>query len=281
VRAPHYLSVICPQPSITLRSFLSPYSPTPLLTRFTLQTRTISEVYSGPTAPLTSLAINLNAKILFAGCWDKTIWSWSTQSKPTRTQQRGRRYNGHNDFVKAVLCIQVKQMDVLISGSADACVIIWNVETGERLHTLRGGHTRGILHLAVDPTTYPVQSPSKDEEGKTSIVIFSASSDREIRRWHLSTDLASASEIDTDKPIVKHETSVFNLCFDNNDDLWTGSADGRVKCLSRERNWEADTILVHGDYVDSVVVNDRWTVTAGRDEDIKVWDSAVRLPLCT
>ena len=114
------------------------------------------------------------------------------------------------------------------------------------------------------------------ERDGSSIVIFSAGSDREIRRWRISDDLSAASEIETDKPVLQHETSVYRLFFDADDDLWTASADGSVKCLSRERGWLADTTLVHGDYVRAVAVDERggWVVSAGRDEDVKIWDRA-------
>ena len=176
--------------------------------------------------------------------------------------------------MKAILCIRVNGADFLISGSADASIILWNIETGERLHTLRGGHTRGILDLAVDPITYPL-SPLAEQDG-VSMVIFSAGSDREIRRWRVSDDLSTASETEADRPVLQHETSVYRLHFDADDDLWTASADGSVKCLSRERGWQADTTLVHGDYVRAVAVEERggWVVTAGRDEDVKIWDRA-------
>ena len=163
---------------------------------------------------------------------------------------------------------------MLISGSADASIVLWNIETGEKLHTLKGGHTRGILDLAVDPTTYP-SSPLAERDG-TFIVILSAGSDRMIRRWRIRNDLSTAGETETEKSILQHETSVYGLHFDADDDLWTASADGTVKCLSRERRWQADTTLVHGDYVRAVAVDEKggWVVSAGRDEDLKLWHRA-------
>lgn len=230
-----------------------------------------SHIYRGPTTPLTSLALSTTPSndSVFAGSWDKSIWSWK---RTTRAPQR--RYFGHSDFVKALLCIRVDGADVLISGSADASIILWDIETGEKLHTLKGGHTRGILDLAVDPITY-LSSPLTEHDG-APIVMFSAGSDREIRRWRISSDLSTASETETDKPVLQHETSVYGLHFDADDDLWTASADGTVKCLSRESGWQADTTLVHGDYVRAVTVDERggWVVSAGRDEDVKIWDRA-------
>lgn len=161
--------------------------------------------------------------------------------------------------------------ELLISGSSDATIIIWAASTGEKLHTLRG-HTRGIQDLALDPASFDISASA------APITLFSAGSDREIRRWRISCadPVSTAEEIDPENPILQHETSVYALHFDDDDDLWTASADGTAKCLSREQGWKADTVLQHGDYVRAVAIDERggWVITAGRDEDVKVWDRA-------
>jgi WD40 repeat protein len=133
---------------------------------------------------------------------------------------------------------------------------------------------RAVQFMAIDPL---------DSTGD-ELVLVSSSSDPEIRRWRISLDSASqifdkrtGSKPDqADLPsraIREHETSVYKLFFDSDEgDLWTASADGTAKCLSRARNWAAEEIIEHGDYVRAVVVTPDWIVTAGRDEDVKVWD---------
>ena len=44
---------------------------------------------------------------MFAGCWDKDIWSWDRESRAP-----GRKYKGHSDFVKVVICAKVEGKDV-------------------------------------------------------------------------------------------------------------------------------------------------------------------------
>lgn len=196
---------------------------------------------------------------MFAGCWDKTIWSWSIS-----TRKLGRRFHGHSDFVKALLVFALQGKELLLSGSADTTIIVWDAATGEKLHTLKG-HTRGILALALDPAEY---APTKDR-----VVVFSAGSDREIRRW--SIGLSSATEIqDSHSPIIAHETNVDAIHFDSDDDLWTASADRTAKCLSRARNWKEDSRFEHPDYVRDVVIDEEggWVVTACRDEEVRVWE---------
>lgn len=126
-----------------------------------------------------------------------------------------------------------------------------------------------------------------EESTDTEIVLLSSSSDPHIRRWRIS--LESASQImdfapsgskETQVPkntILEHETSVYKIVFSGEEEdsnLWTASADGTAKCLSRMRNWSTEETYEHGDYVRAIAVTDAWVVTAGRDEDVKVWDRA-------
>ena len=198
------------------------------------------------------------------------MWSWSTKDALTL-----KCYKGHTDFVKTVLYLHVKTVEILLAGSANGSLIIWKVETGEVIRRMRGAHSMGLLHLVVDPSTYPTNAAPDDEDEDDKIILYSAGSDRKIVRWSLSANLHEIT-YDSDHPIIVHETSVLNLFFDYDYDLWTASADGRAKRLRRDENgWEVDTTLVHQDYVDSVVVRGHWAITAGRNEEIKVWDVTV------
>lgn len=178
--------------------------------------------------------------------------------------------------------------DILISGSADSTIIIWNVSDGSKLHTLVG-HSRGVLCLAIDQFEEERPEHEDGSGGNDPITLFSGSSDREIRRWKIPTTTtirgSSSSSSSNgprsnlsseDPPIISHETSVYALHFDMDDDLWTASADGTAKCLSRANGWQVDTILQHGDYVRAVAVDETagLVITAGRDEDVKIWDKA-------
>lgn len=239
------------------------------------ETRDTAIVYRGPSAPVTSVAIGGKSRTLvFGGCWDKDIWSWDRE-----TGTQGRRFKGHSDFVKAILCVQIGGRDLLISGGADKKIIVWDAATGERLHTLRdkSDTMMTLQDLAIDP----------EESTDSELVLVSSSSDPHIRRWRIS--LSSAEQIldsvtatETQNPtarstILEHETSVYKIRFSGDDedsDLWTASADGTAKCLSRAKNWTTEETYEHGDYVRDVVVTGDWVVTTGRDEDLKVWDRA-------
>lgn len=130
-----------------------------------------------------------------------------------------------------------------------------------------------IQDLAIDPLI--------EDEKSTQVTLFSAGSDREIRRFNIPSTADAESD---SEPIIAHETSVYKLFFDADGDLWTASADKTVKCLVRENSWKPDSELVHPDFVRDVVVHERagWVVSACRDEDVRVWNravSAIQVPI--
>ncbi|ROV97732.1 hypothetical protein VMCG_07390 [Cytospora schulzeri] len=229
-------------------------------------------VYRGPTAPITCVAVGGSEnRTVFAGSWDKAIWSWDIE-----TRQPGRKFEGHSDFVKAVVCTRIAGKDVMISGGADKKIMVWDVATGTRLHVLQDPVTTmlAVQSLATDPVL-----SSEDE-----IVVVSAGSDPQIRRWKVRlTGWEQLADAEPGTPNVErrtinvHETGVYKVLFDvlgDEVDLWTASGDGTAKCLSRGKDFTTEDSFEHGDHVRAVTVTDQWVITAGRDEDLKVWDRA-------
>lgn len=227
--------------------------------------------YRGPKAPVTCLAVG--GSIIFAGSWDKDIWSWDIESAAP-----GRKFSGHSDFVKTLVATTLNGNEILISGGADKKIIVWDVRTGRRLHTLQDPTTAmlAVQHIAIDPVLSTADT----------VIFATAGSDPHIRRWKVTwADAEQLPESYPDRPgaerltIQEHETSVYKLYFDTLDgdtdgDLWTASADGTAKCLERTRGFVPGDVLLHGDYVRAVVTTEQWVFTAGRDENVKVWDRA-------
>lgn len=236
-------------------------------------------VYRGPAAPITCVTVGgAQHRTLLAGSWDRNVWSWDIE-----TRQPGHKFVGHSDFVKAVTCTQIGRKDVLISGGADKKIIVWDMATGSRLHVLQDSVTAmlAVQSLAVDPLLSSV-----DEA-----VIVSAGSDPFVRRWKVRLDGweqlvdAEPGAPNVERRSIKvHETGVYKVLFDiagDEADLWTASADGSSKCLSRGKGFAVEDNFEHGDHVRAVVVTDEWVITAGRDEDLKVWDRASGNPYCS
>ncbi|TPX09954.1 uncharacterized protein E0L32_008801 [Thyridium curvatum] len=236
------------------------------------QDGSVKSVYKGPTAPVTCVAVGGEGnKTVFAGSWDRNISSWNIETKvPVR------QYTGHSDFVKSIVCTRISGKEILISGGADKKIIVWDISTGVRLHTLQDNtqNMLAIQDLAVDP----VQS-TPDEA-----FLVSASSDPHIRRWKVRldgweqvVDPSSEARAEERRTILEHETTVYKLVFDyegDEVDLWTSSADGTSKCLTRMSGFASDDEFKHGDHVRAVAVTDQWVITAGRDENLKLWDRA-------
>ncbi|KAI9785508.1 MAG: hypothetical protein M1839_009249 [Geoglossum umbratile] len=227
--------------------------------RVVLETGDRRHVYRGPTAPVACL--DIAPQRIFAGSWDKLIWSWDLE-----TREVLKKYSGHSDFVKAVLCFTLSSgRELLVSGGADASITVWDVSSGAKLHTLKG-HARGVQALAFNPF--------EDEPLKDAVVIFSGGSEREIRQWRI--DSHRAMELEGSEPILEHETSIYKIRFAG-EDVWTASADNTARRLVLEKGvWKTDTALVHPDFVRDVVLDDsgRWAITACRDEEVRVWDIA-------
>ncbi|CAG7554814.1 unnamed protein product [Fusarium equiseti] len=247
--------------------------------RINLETSEPRTTYRGPKAPVTCLATGgQDNRIVFAGSWDKDIWSWDVE-----TGKLGRKFSGHSDFVKTVVCATVSGKHVLISGGADKKILVWDIESGKRLHTLQDPTTTmlAVQHIAIDPVL----------SDTVKVVFASASSDPHIRRWKITLDsYEQLPESFSDRPdaerltIQEHETSIYRLFYDRSSedvDLWTASADGTAKCLARSRNFVADDSFEHGDYVRGVLATDQWIVTAGRNEDVKIWDRSSGKLYCT
>ncbi|KAI6894009.1 hypothetical protein D0869_15110 [Hortaea werneckii] len=248
--------------------------------KITLDTKEVKRISSTQTAsaPLTCLASSSQTGCLYAGCWDKNIHvlplPTSESQKKDPTTPAITRLTGHTDFVKCLLTTHLQGQPILISGGADATLIVWDLTTGKPLHKLKGGRVKAVQDLAIDPLS---QEETAEGEGtEPSFILFTASSSPEIRRWYISRSTAYELTESLESPIRAHDTSVYKLRFDSDGDLWTASADKTAKHLVRSRGWEVDTSLPHPDFVRDVVVHEEagLVATACRDEEVRVWDSA-------
>ena len=267
---------------------------------------TVLSTLHGPTGPVTSLTTS--HATLFAGSWDQSVYAYSLPSlTPTRVFT-----DGHSDFVKAVAVATVKVsqsttnestavgfVDLLISGGADGYVVVWNAETGEKLHILRG-HTRGVLDLAVQIHYDPI---SRSREVGEECVVWSAGSAREVRRWSISLYKARAVPYALTSAEVKegggengkleeewtpHETSVNRLRFNIHEstmtdghvvlNLLTASSDNTAKlstltCDSEHAAPVEQATFAHADFVrDALLLPSGLMATACRDENVRLWD---------
>ncbi|OJA14941.1 hypothetical protein AZE42_09383 [Rhizopogon vesiculosus] len=149
-----------------------------------------------------------------------------------RNWRRGRcsvrTLRGHTD---GIMCLQFSEtlqhpsFPILITGSYDRTVRVWNIETGLEVRCLRG-HTRAVRALQFD-------------EAK----LITGSMDHTIRVWNWRSG-------ECIRTLEGHTEGVVCLNFDSNV-LASGSVDTTVKVWNF-RTGEAFTLRGHSDWVNSV-----------------------------
>lgn len=141
---------------------------------------------------------------------------------------------GHTD---GVMCLQYNDklqhpsFPILITGSYDRTVRVWNMETGQEVHRLLG-HTRAVRALQFDECK-----------------LVTGSMDRTLRLWNWRTGQCI-------RTLEGHTAGVVCLSFDSNI-LVSGSVDKTVKVWNF-RTGDCFTLRGHVDWVNSVKIWDRF-----------------------
>lgn len=158
------------------------------------------------------------------------------------------RYNmkilkGHTN---GVMCVQILD-NILVTGSYDSTIKVWNIDTGEVLRTLTG-HTMGIRCLQLDDSK-----------------LISGSMDHTLKVWNWRTGECLST-------FQGHSKGVIGLHFDSNI-LVSGSADGTAKVWDFQ-NKGVCTLRGHTDWVNAVRIDtpSRTVFTASDDFTVKLWD---------
>ncbi|KAK4178156.1 putative sulfur controller 2 [Triangularia setosa] len=154
---------------------------------------------------------------------------------------------GHTN---GVTCLQLDD-HILATGSYDATIKIWNIETGEEIRTLRG-HTRGIRALQFDDSK-----------------LISGSLDNTIKIWNWHTGECIST-------LQGHTDGVVSLHFEGQL-LASGSIDKSVKIFDFNSK-EAFCLKGHTDWVNCTRLDtaSRTVMSASDDTTIKLWDLDTR-----
>ena len=127
-------------------------------------------------------AVAINNQIVAGGGFDQTITSWKLSNKTLQhIISKYKNAGTHNDVIYAL--IFSNKGEVLISGSADNTIKVWDSITGNLKFTLNG-HTGIVDNLAISPCDR---------------WLISSSTDRTVRIWDITTPL--------NKPYIINEFS--------------------------------------------------------------------------
>lgn len=215
-------------------------------------------VFKGHNGPVTSVV--RYGQSLYTGSWDKSIRRWALDTRQTTATLLG-----HSDFVK---CLAISQRrGLLISGSSDKDIRVWDASAPiTTLATLKG-HTRAIECLVFD----------EDEN-----FLYSGSSDRSIRRWKMDSNDFECVQI-----IQGHEGIVYSLAFYEGE-LWSGSADLSIKAwdvTTKDKATVVSSFELHkhessaasehtSPVVTALLIYPPYIVSGARDELVRAHDLA-------
>ncbi|MFW6357854.1 MAG: protein kinase domain-containing protein [Chroococcales cyanobacterium] len=208
--------------------------------------------FSGKRTPkwLLGSAIALTMTLSSLGIWQ----TYSQLYLPSRNQIEQisitKTLNGHTSFVNTIIISPDGK--TLISGSADKTIKIWDIATGQELHTLTG-HSSFINALAISP------------DGKT---LISGSADKTIKIW----DIATGKELHT---LTGHKGFINTLFISKDGQLLaSGDANKTIKIWDIITGQEQHTLTEHSSSINALVINhDNQTLfSASADKTIKIWN---------
>ena len=196
------------------------------------------------------------------------IWQPVWASSQSRSASLRMTLTGHTDAVTAVAVGRTGDREVIVSGSQDNTVRVWDAATGQPVGQPLAGHTDAVTAVAV--------GRAGDRE-----VIVSGSQDNMVRVW----DAVTGQPVG--QPLVGHPSTVTAVAVGRTGDrevIISRSWDGTV------RVWDAATGQPVGrppvgdpDVVTAVAVGrtgDREVIVSGsQDNMVRVWDAVTGQPV--
>lgn len=202
-------------------------------------------------------AVAINERIIAGAGFDKTITSWQLNNKNLDRIFSDRKQHSYSHENVIYALIFSNKGDLLISGSADRTIKVWNSITGSLKFTLRG-HTGSVRTLAISPCDR---------------FLISGSADGTIRIWDLATSLTKPHIIDEHS----HEVTAITITPDSKYFI-SAAKDNYLKiwCMKSKKNIYAFKNNVNN--INSVAVSpDSKIIAVGNiDGIVQVWDLATK-----
>ncbi|KAF7729747.1 hypothetical protein EC973_003825 [Apophysomyces ossiformis] len=167
-------------------------------------------------------------------------------------REKNVRLNAHDGYVYCLLhSTELPNIDgeVLISGSGDGDVKIWDIANGsiQHLHTLKGNSDKGVLSLALSDDGY----------------LFCGVQGGDVQIWDLETHQMIRS-------MMAHTDDVLAVAI-KGPGLVSASADGTIKSWSQGFEF-SESMTDHNSNVLSLTTSGDYLITGSSDHLIKFWD---------
>ncbi|KAI8646541.1 WD40-repeat-containing domain protein [Parasitella parasitica] len=135
----------------------------------------------------------------------------------------------------------------IISGSSDGTLIIWDINTGRKLKTLKG-HGESVLNVKLLGNT-----------------IVSCSKDRTVRTWDLDRGVS--------KMTFRGHRAAVNAVQFKGDRIVSASGDRAIKIWDMNTGQCLKTLDSHSRGIACVEYDGQYIVSGSSDQSIKVWDA--------
>lgn len=201
-------------------------------------------------------SVAINHQIVAGAGFDKQISSWKLDNKTLyQTFLQSQHSHSHNNVIYAL--IFNNKGDLLISGSADQKIKIWNSLTGSWKSTLNG-HTDAIKTLAISPCDR---------------FLISGSADQTIRIWDLTSSYVSS------QVIKGHSQEVSAVAITPDGKYFiSASRDKTIKLWCMKTHECIHIFETNTDKINSIAISpDSKTMAMGsHDGIVKLWDLATK-----